>query len=124
MYGQLVSLLAKSTRIIGRKHVSVAGLIEMVQPVRVDLFKNHVLRCSKTYPRIVDEDHRLRNALSIVRQMARRSLVLFSASHVSLWLGLRNATIQAINAKMAHISLNEWQCGTYRRSDQSDESRP
>ena len=24
------------------------GLIEVVQPVRVDLFKNHVLRCSKT----------------------------------------------------------------------------
>ena len=49
---------------------------------------------------------RARNALSIVWQMARRSLVLFRASYVSLRLGLRNATIQAINAKMDHKWTN------------------
>ena len=45
---------------------------------------------------------RARNALSIVWQMARRSLVLFRASYASLWLGLRNAMVQAVNTKMGH----------------------
>ena len=52
-------------------------------------------------PRDSRRGPRTRKALSIVWQMARRSLVLFRASYVS-WLGLRNATIQAINAKMGH----------------------
>ena len=53
-------------------------------------------------PRDSRRGPRTRKALSIVWQMARRSLVLFRASYVSLLLGLRNATIQAINAKMGH----------------------
>ena len=81
------------------------GPIEVVQPVRVDWFKNHVhLNAAKPVRRPGDSRRGpwARNALSIVWQMARRSLVLFRASYMSLWLGLLNATIQAINAKMGH----------------------
>ena len=84
------------------------GPIEVVQPVRVSLFKNHVLKnaanAGKPVRRPGDTRRgpRTRNALSIVWQMARRSLVLFRASYVSLWLGFLNATIQEINAEMGH----------------------
>ena len=51
---------------------------------------------------------RVRNALSIMWQMARGSLVLFRASYMSLWQGLLIATIQAINTKMDHEHFFEW----------------
>ena len=86
------------------------GPIEVVQPVRVDWFKNHVhLNAAKPVRRPGDTRRgpQARNALSIVWQMAKRSLVLFRASYMSLWLSLQNATIQAINAKMGHEHLFE-----------------
>ena len=73
----------------------------LVLVIRVDLFKNHVQQNLLDVPGIVDEDHG-RGTHSNVWEMARWSLVLFRASYVSRWLGLLNATIQAINAKMGY----------------------
>ena len=89
---------------------STPGPIEVVHPVRVDWFKNHVhLNAAKSVRRPGDTRRgpQARNTLSVVWQMAKRSLVLFRASYKSLWLSLLNATIQAINAKVGHEHLFE-----------------
>ena len=71
---------------------------------------------------IVDEDHG-RGTLfqSPGTEMARRSLILFRTSCVSLLL---NATIQAINAKMDHEHFFERKTVRYLSTFWSDRSAP